>query len=303
MIGPINGGRSTTATVYHHLRHLKSFLTWLSDQPRYKSRVKPDAISYLTLDKKKVKEITASKPVNSPSLEYVRKLTDSIDIKTEIDRRDRAMIAFLLQSGMRDKAVITLPLGCFDPITFKIEQSPKYGVDVKFGKPVISRLLNFDDKLIKYVLEWADYLKNAKLFGDTAPLFPRSKVIQAPNSLSFESNEVEPVFWSSAGPLRQILKERATKAGLPYFYPHSYRHAAIKLATRRCCTPEQMKAVSQNFGHENIGTTLLTYGKIEQGRVDEVLDGIDFSSDSDQAVKDEQIDKMILELRRLKGSK
>jgi integrase/recombinase XerD len=192
---------------------------------------------------------------------------------------------------------------CFDPVTLKIDQSPRHGVQTKFGKPFTSRVIRFDDKLVEYVLEWVNYLRTVKLFGDTAPLFPRSKVVQATDSLSFECHEVEPVFWTNAGPVRKILKDRTVRAGLPYYRPHAYRHAAIRLASRRCCTAEQLKAISQNFGHENIGTTLLTYGRVDSGRVDEVLEMIDFSSDSEQAKRDEQIDIIMQELRKLKGTR
>jgi hypothetical protein len=47
-------------------------------------------------------------------LEYVRRLVDSIVVSNEIDQRDRAMISFTLLSGMRDQAIASLPLGCFD---------------------------------------------------------------------------------------------------------------------------------------------------------------------------------------------
>ncbi len=81
------GKAISIATVHHDLRHLKSFFVWLSGQPGYKSKISVDSVSYLSLEKKKVREATASKQVRYPSLEYIRKLADSIEIKIEIDRR------------------------------------------------------------------------------------------------------------------------------------------------------------------------------------------------------------------------
>jgi hypothetical protein len=41
-----------------------------------------------------------------------------------------------------------------------------------------------------------------------------------------------------------------------------------------CRTPEQIKAWSQNLGHENIATTLTSYGTIDPHRQGEVIGGI-----------------------------
>gem|GEM_PF-6630413 len=52
---------------------------------------------------------------------------------------------------MRDKAVSTLPLGCFDSQTLEIRQDPSAGVDTKFGKSFVTVLLRFDDRFVKYM--------------------------------------------------------------------------------------------------------------------------------------------------------
>ncbi len=293
-----NGNPISAVTIYYYLRHMKRFLTWLSGQPGYKSRINLDNVSYLSLDKKTVREVTSARVVEFPTLEYITRLADSIEIRTEIDQRDRAIIAFLLLSGMRDKAVATLPLGCFDTESLKITQDPKYGVDTKFGKVIPSILLKFDKRLVEYVVEWAIHLKSNKLFSDSDPLFPRSKVQQVSGGLAFISREVEPIFWKGTGSIRHILEKRAGKAGLQYYHPHTFRHAAIQLAMRRCHNAEEMRAISQNFGHEHIGTTLLTYGKLDDHRVNEVIDKIDFNPSSKEEDKARAKD-LLHELGRL----
>ncbi len=296
-----NNGKSLSATtIYHHLRHLKNFFTWLSGQTGFKSRIRLDSVSYLTMDKKKAREALSPKSVKAPTLEYVKQLTDSIEIKTEIDRRDQALISFLLLSGMRDKAIATLPLGCFDWKTFEIRQDPKAGVDTKFGKTIISTLIQFDKGLIKYVVEWAEYLEKDKLFGLANPLFPRSKVEQIKGGLTFISKEVEPVFWKGTGSIREILKKRSTQAGLDYYYPHSFRHAAVAIAFKHCQNGEQLKAISQNLGHSNLGTTVMSYGNLDDFRVREVVSGLDFSPHEKPQISREEIDKAIRFLSEVK---
>ena len=273
------GKPMSVRTAYSHLRHLRRFFTWLSSQPGYKSKIDLASVSYLSLDKKKVREATSPKPVKFPSLEYVKSLVASIEVKTELDRRDRALIAFLLLSGARDGAIATLPLGAFDLASLQIHQDPALGVNTKFGKRIESVLLPFDKQLVKYVLDWARYLVEVKLFGQSDPLFPKSKVEQAEGGFSFVCTQVEPVFWAGTSAIRDIIIKRAKAAKMEYYHPHTFRHAAIHLATRHRRSAQEIKALSQNFGHENISTTLSTYGTFDQHTVTDVIGRIDFSSD------------------------
>lgn len=283
---------TSVRTVYHYLRHLKRFLVWLSGQPGYRSRIRINDTSYLSLDRKSVREATAQSRPKWPPLEHVNQLAGSIDIVNEIDRRDQALISFLLLSGMRDTAVRSLPLGCFDPDTLQVQQDPGRGVSTKFGKSIVTTLFRFDDQLLGYVLNWVEFLKRHKRFSGACPMFPRSKLGHKDGGLSFISDEVEPVFWKSSGSIRQILKKRSVEADLAYFNPHSFRHAAVQLAMRRCRTPEEFKAVSQNLGHDNVGTTLTSYGKVDDSRVAELITSIDFSG-SPQSIGKEQMKNKI----------
>ncbi len=279
----------SVTTNYHYLRHLKDFFIWLSGQAGYKSKIDLDTVSYLSLDKKQVRLATAPKPVKFPSLEYVKKLTDSIEIITEIDKRDRALIAFLLLSGMRDKAICTLPICCFDRNTLEINQDPKFGVETKFGKAIYSKILRIDNKLLEYILNWSEYLEKDKLFSSTDPLFPRNKVHMSENSYCFESSEIEPYYWKSTNSIRKILINRSEKAGLKYYNPHSFRHSTVNLAFKACRNGEELKAISQLVGHENLKTTMMSYGTLDQHRLNEVVDDLDFSesSDNDQEMFEE----------------
>jgi integrase len=88
-----------------YLRNLGKFFLFLSWQPGYKSKISFDTVDYLKPLEKEERIATQYIPRNFPLLEFVIKLTDSIKITSEIDKRDRAIIAFALLSGMRDKAI------------------------------------------------------------------------------------------------------------------------------------------------------------------------------------------------------
>lgn len=267
----------SVVTYCTYLRYLRKFFTWLSWQRGYKSRITPAIVAYLTVTEKEERVAAQTTLRNYPSLDYVLQLASSIAGQTEIDRRDRALIAFTLLSGMRDKAIATLPLGCFDETTLLIQQNPRLGVQTKFAKFIPTTLFEFDPQLLSYVMDWVRYLRS-KGFGAQDPIFPRAKTSQGTDGMSFESAvDVEPVFWHGAGRIREIFKQRAAAAQLPYFPPHTFRHLAVHLALKSCKHGEHIKAVSQNFGHEYVATTLSSYANFAPQQLASVLHGMDFS--------------------------
>jgi integrase/recombinase XerD len=224
----------------------------------------------------------------------------SIDQTFEIGKRDAALIAYLLLTGMRDLAVATFPIGCFERATLLIKQDPAKGVKTKRKKTIYSQLLQFDESLVRVVLNWYDYLVNERQFKPTDPLFPQTNIRQSADGYSFESHGVKPEFWQTASPIRKILLDRSREANLPYFKPHLFRRAAIRLATPFAKNAEQIRALSQNFGHDNIGTTLMTYGMLDTHEVIDIVGKIDFSATPKGHRDDAQLDKMIEYLQGLK---
>jgi len=293
------GQTISITTYYTYLRYLRKFFSWLSWQAGYKSKITPDIVSYLKISEKEERIATQYIPREYPALEYVVKLANSIQITSEIDLRDRALISFTLLSGMRDKAIVTLPLGCFDEESLTITQNPKKGVQTKFSKYIPSTLFQFNDKLVGYVIDWVKHLKS-KGFGSQDPLFPRSKLEQGKDNMSFEpATEVEPIFWQGTGRMREVFKKRSQEASLPYYAPHTFRHLAIDLAFKHCKTGEQIKAISQNFGHEHIATTLSSYANYDPHRLSEILKDIDFSGKPTETLEN-KVDKVLEILDRKK---
>src|SRR6266480_2230713 len=149
-----NRGNPIALVTYHaYLRHLRKFFAWLTREPGYKSRIKPNAVDFLKVTEKEERMAKQSEPRSYPSLEYVRRLVASIVPRNEIDMRDRALISFMLLSGMRDQAIASLPLGCFDEDHRFIMQHPRLGVKTKFSKLIPTTLFAFDDQLLRAVME------------------------------------------------------------------------------------------------------------------------------------------------------
>jgi len=264
-------------TQYHTIRHVQDFFKWLSMQAGFKSRIKHDHIAYLRLSKADARIATSSKLPEYPTLAQVKKLC-SFPIESEIDKRDKALIAFTALSGMRDNAIISLPIGCFDKINLRVEQNPAKGVQTKFSKLIYTTLFQFDKTILKHFLDWYSYLINEKLYNISKPIFPSTNIdMKSETQHIFTATGITDKFWSNTDSMRMIFKKRAKQQSLEYYSPHKFRHFIINEASKHTKGAEQMKAVSQNMGHENISTTFYGYGAVNTARVGDIITDMDFT--------------------------
>src|SRR5687767_15649060 len=89
---------------------LKDFLRWLSYQPGYKSRIKFTDIEYFNLSEKETRAATAPKFKTYPTFEQIRAALAAMPTKSEVERRNRALLAFTALTGVRVGALASLRL-------------------------------------------------------------------------------------------------------------------------------------------------------------------------------------------------
>jgi integrase len=265
------------STVLHTLNALKDFFRWLACQPGYKSRIKITEIEYFNLSDKEARAARSSKYGEWPTMEQVRKVIFSMPIDTEIQRRDRALIAFGIVTGMRDNAMATIRLKHIDLERGLVKQDPKE-VKTKASKRIDTFFLPVGDDLIAIVREWIMYLRTEKLYGIDDPVFPQTRMICGPDK-SFVRDGLNPKCWATTTPIRQIYRRAFESAGLQYFNPHTFRKTLVDLGQRICKTPEDYKAWSQNLGHEDVLTTFNSYGQIAPDRQGEVIRNLGVNDD------------------------
>lgn len=281
------------STVYDYLRYLKIFFVWLSNQQGYKKPINKEHIECLRLSREQTEIAMTPQRERYPTLDIVQKVVHFMPATTELDLRDRALISFTLLSGMRDKAITTLPIKCFDVESLEVYHDVKAGVKSKFGKTHQTYLFPFDERMLTYVIDWYNYLVKQKFYSLDAPLFPRNKVEQGENSKSFMSNSIEPIFWQTTSPITEIFKQRFEQAGMDYYSPHTFRHLANYLTKKACRSIEEFQAVSQNFGHQHMGTTFSSYGKLPAYQVKETIQKLDFSGKKKQGISKEKLEKLL----------
>jgi integrase len=267
--GQQSGEKLSKATLHATLTQLKRFFQWLAWQPGYKSRVQYADAEYFNLSDKDTRIATAKRQQRVPTLEQIRHVINTIPAVTEIERRNRALVAFTLLTGARDRAIASLKLKHVDLISGCINQDARE-VKTKFSKTFNTFFFPGGEDVREVVSEWVSYLRDEKVWGNDDPLFPVTR-IGLGSTRQFEAIGLSREHWSSASPIRTIFREAFAHAGLPYFNPHSFRNTLVQLGQEVCKTPEQFKAWSQNLGHEKVLTRFLSYGEVACRRQGEII--------------------------------
>jgi integrase len=264
--------RLSKATLYATLNALKRFFVWLAGQPGYRSRISYSDAEYFNLSAKETRIAKASREARVPTLEQVRHVIRTMPANTEIERRDRALIAFTAMTGARDGAIASLKLRHVDIEQGRIDQDARE-VKTKFSKSFTTWFFPVGEDLRQVVVDWVGYLRRDKLWGLDDPLFPATKIVVG-TSRHFEAAGLDRKHWSSAGPIRKAFRGAFAAAGLPYFNPHSFRKTLALLGGKVCKSPEEYKAWSQNLGHESVLTTFSSYGDVAGYRQAEIIRGL-----------------------------
>tara|TARA_R110000823_G_scaffold305771_1_gene427956 strand:+ start:3389 stop:4474 length:1086 start_codon:yes stop_codon:yes gene_type:complete len=289
------GEKLSKSTQYSTLSHLKRFFTWLAGQPGYKSSIQYTDADYFNLPEKESRIAKAKRERPTPTLEQIKHVIEQMPKSTDIEKRNRALMAFILLTGARDSAVASLRLKHVDLASRLVHQDARE-VKTKFSKTFTTYFFPVGDEIQLIVEEWVEFLRSEKLWGNDDPLFPRTLVAVGSNG-HFEPVGLERAFWSTASPIRQILRGAFEAAGLPYFNPHSFRNTLVALGERVCHTPEEFKAWSQNLGHEGVLTTFYSYGEVASHRQAEIIADLG----RNQIEGEPTVDELILALRnRLK---
>ena len=273
------GKKLSKATLNATLRHLKGFFQWLAMQTRYKSRINYTDTEYFNLSEKDTRIATArrSKPV--PTVEQINRVIESMPVNTDIDRRNRALIAFTLLTGIRDSAIASLKLKHVNLSDNSVFQDARE-VNTKFSKTFTSYFFPVGDDIKEIVVDWVNYLQTELLFGNDDPLFPKTNVVSG-SARRFKPSGFKREHWQTASPIREIFKVAFINAGLSYFNPHSFRNTLANIGEKLCQSPEDFKAWSQNLGHEGVLTTFYSYGEVQPQRQAEIIKHLQSPSEND----------------------
>jgi site-specific recombinase XerD len=215
--GQQSGERLSKATLHATLTQLKLFFQWLALRPGYKSCFQYSDADYFNLSDKDTRVATARREQRVPTLEQVKHVINTMPSNTDIELRNRALIAFTLLTGARDSAIASMKLKHIDLFAKCVNQDARE-VKTKFSKTFNTFFFPVGDEIGRIVTEWVSHLREVRLWGNDDPLFPATRVTQGATR-EFEVSGLEWDHWSSASPIRTIFREAFVRAGLPYSTP------------------------------------------------------------------------------------
>lgn len=259
----------SVSTQLHTLSALKGFFIWLADQPGYRSKVRYSDASYFSLSLKQTEIARATRGIAGPTIDQVRYVIQAMPMTTDLEKRNRALIAFALVSGARDNALASLKLKHIDTGKRVVFQDGR-DVRTKRSKTIETWFFPVGDDFMTIVTDWVDFLKRERHWGLNDALFPKT-LMACGHDRRFAPIGLAREGWSNATPIRSIFKQAYEAVGLPYFNPHSFRNTLVRFGQEICTTPETYKAWSQNLGHDDVLTTLTSYGQVDRLRQRDII--------------------------------
>lgn len=269
-ISKATGKPLSKSTIRSVLAANKGFIFWLADQSGYKSRIRHSDADYFNMDAKGQRVASAVRETPYPSMEMARHAFNYMPETTDIDRRNKALFAFLLLTAARDGAVASLRLKHINMIDGCVYQDARE-VRTKNAKTFTTYFLPVDPEYLNCFTDWVNYLKRDLLFGPDDPLFPPTKI--KPIEQEFKVVGFEREIYKNANAIRAAIKGAFTHADLPPFTPHSIRKTLVKWGDQRYPSREAFKAFSQNIGHTSVVTTISAYCPVSLDRQKQLIAG------------------------------
>ena len=211
-----SGKPLSASSIVHILASLREAFRWLKDQPEG-ANIMSDVIECLKAPK--AFENAARLPVEKLVLkvDQIRKVILAMPVDTIWQRRDRAILAFLLLSGMRVTAILKLRLRHIDTVEGRIKQDPTE-IDIKGDKAMWTSYFPVGSDIAEIFREWISEVE-ANAANDGAYIFPKT-----PNQRRRASASIFLEHWATADPIRKIIKTAASAVDVPILIRIAFVH-------------------------------------------------------------------------------
>lgn len=234
------GEKLSKSTLDGTLRALRDFFHWLAREPGYKRTIQYSDAGYFNLSAKDSEIARAKRPKRVPTLEQMHHVLSTMPADTNIERRNRAVMAFAMITGARDGALRSLKLKHVDLIKGMVDQDGRE-VATKRSKTIRTWFFPVGGDALAIVTDWVNWLRKERLCCDNDPLFPKTRNARD-NEWYFRAAGLTKDGWRTAQPIRKIFREAFERAGLEPVKPHSVRDMLALLGLRITTTNEEYKS-------------------------------------------------------------
>jgi integrase len=255
----------------NYTTHVRQFFEWLLNQKGYKS-IKYDDVQHFNITRNDRNRASATAYQDSYDVSEILSTIRQMPSKNEIEMRNKALISLNLLTTPRISALQSARIESVKHIkhmkAWAFIQNPNW-VNTKYAKTITSYFIGDIKELYDNVLNWQTYLLD-KGFTGKDPLFP--KIIPSFSQDGFQILNLEKEFIKSQTSIRTVFAKAFQSNELPYYKPHSFRHAVVRHALATPHSGLLISALDQNMGHAmDVGVIISSYGTTPEHQRAKVL--------------------------------
>jgi integrase len=256
------------------LRLVKGFFHWLVGQQGFKRVLSYADVEYFNNNRNDARAAHAQRPVQFPSKQAAYHAFQAMTGRTELERRDKAMFAFLMIAGARVGAVSSLRLKHINLVDGFVFQDGRE-VRTKGGKTITTWFFPMHPDYLACFTEWVKYLRDDRMFGPEDALFPRPERRLQNGKFLFDTLSRE--IYSNGSKVNEVFKNAFAQVQMHPYGAHSVRKTLGQELSDKNLPLATQKAWSQNMGHENFATTVSSYLPVSDQQQGALIKGLDFS--------------------------
>lgn len=258
-------------TIDATLRLVKGFFHWLAGQQGFKSVLTYADVEYFNNNRNDARAAHTARPVQFPSTQAAYHAFQAMAERTELQRRDKAIFAFLMITGARASATASLRLKHINLIDGCVFQDGRE-VKTKNAKTITTWFFPMHADYPKYFSDWVHFLRGERFFGPEDALFPKPERSLVDGKFTFDSLSRES--YANSAHVNATFRKAFQDVQMHPYTPHSVRKTLGQEMSDRNLPLDAQKAWSQNLGHENFTTTVSSYLPVSTQRQGELMKGL-----------------------------
>jgi integrase/recombinase XerC len=251
-----NGKPLALTTIDATLRLVKGFFHWLAGQQGFKKVLSYADVDYFNNNRNDARAAHTQASVHYPSTQAAYHAFQAMAGRTDFERRDKAIFAFLMITGARVGAVSSLRLKHINLVDGFVLQDGRE-VRTKNAKTIKTWFFPMHPDYLAYFTDWVTYLRNDKMFGPQDALFPKPQQRLVNGKFTFDRLSRD--IYSNGAIINQVFRTAFEQVQMHPYGAHSVRKTLGQDLSDRNLPLATQKAWSQNLGHENFTTTVSSY--------------------------------------------
>ncbi|WP_298256544.1 site-specific integrase [uncultured Litoreibacter sp.] len=268
----VQGKQLSLTTTDATLRLVKGFFHWLAGQQGFKKVLSYSDVEYFNNNRNDARAAHAQRPVQYPSKAAVYHAFQAMADRSELERRDKAMFAFLVITGARVGAVASLRLKHINLVDGFVYQDGRE-VRTKGGKTITTWFFPMHPDYLACFTDWVNYLRENKMFGQEDALFPKPEMRIENGKFVFDGLSRDT--YANGAKVNEVFSNAFAQVQMHPYGAHSIRKTLGQELSDRNLPLATQKAWSQNLGHENFATTVSSYLPVSGQQQGALIKGLD----------------------------